>query len=1282
MKRIYKFYCKMMLFLGLLSIQVSAQKIEAISLFETTDLPTTDVSRVRQDKQGFIWFVSEDGLYRFDGYKYEHHAFLDQNPDFPLRRIKKFEFDNYGRVWLDTKDNRLYCYTIKTKELQEIYFKKDKIYSEVNSMTLCDDKLFIGHNTPHYFSLKDLDLNDIKPIKISKVKNTRLGHCRKNKVWFVMSSHMIMFDAKKEKLLRTITMPTNATSICVDDASNVWIGDNSKTIYVYSTEKDEWRTINTSVNGVKWLEYDEKRNNILVTSFTNIYQIDLNEQNDVLVNIPLHKTIQNGRETFIDKQNNAWLVVSNNDLIKLNYGDLDAYNLNFKQVYSEKSKKFVFQDATSAKWLSGGAGLVRKNYETKETKEYLPKSDVRAVHKYNDSLFYVFTKREVYEFKYNRQKEDFDIVKKASKEQINVRYINTGIRTKENLFWIGNHKGVARVNVQNNTSEFLPVLKWSNVNYIVYDERHHIILASAINKGIFQFTLDDNHQVVNVKNINRSKNLGSNTVQSIYITSNNVWAATSRGLSKLKYNKNKNEYFVKKNYTTEDGLSHNYVSTVLAENNKTLWIGTNLGLNRLDVKSEEITSYYKGFGDAANKITNRYAIYAHDKRMYFGVGKGFLKFNPKNIHKSPYKYSIYLEDIEVNGVNGKKIKDLKGLKHYENYLAFTVSIPNYISPNGVKYRYRVDKSKWKVSPARHSTFTINDISYGNHTLELQCSNEDGVWNSKVERIGLYITPPFWKSWWFMTILIVFSVLIIRFLIIRFRLKKEFDIQLGIEKKLRETDQEKIKFFTDVSHDLKTPLTMISRPIEKMLGQDMPEDEKKYLLETASKNTNRLINLVNQVLNFSTIQSGDLTLNIQRIELINFLNNIVTTFYFEASQKQIDCTLKTDLEELIVFFDKEKIERVLYNLLSNAFKNTPKKGKITLGVTFDEDAKTVDISITDTGVGIRKDKLNRIFKRFYQTDTENVGQGIGLSIVKEYIEAHDGNVSVESEYKKGTKISFVLPVEEEGLIPKEEEEEVIQVEDKKHSVLVVEDDDELREYIIYELKPFYKIYVADNGKKGVELAREKKPNLILTDLRMPEMNGAELCDTLKNDIRTSHIPVIVITAFSGMEMDALAIGANDYISKPLNIDSLLLKIKNHLNLLEQAKEKFDREISLTPKEDKMESPQKAFINKIMEVIEEEFIHRKLDIELLTSKMNMSKSVLYKKVLEYTGQSVNELITTVKIKKAEELLLNSDYSFNEITYMLGYNDSKYFRGLFKKKNNITPLQFKKNHRNSKG
>ncbi|NJB83542.1 hybrid sensor histidine kinase/response regulator transcription factor [Wenyingzhuangia aestuarii] len=1258
-------------------VEVSAQKIEAISLFETTDLPTTDISRVRQDKQGFIWFVSEDGLYRFDGYKYEHHAFIDQNPDFPLRRIKKFEFDNFGRIWLDTKDNRLYCYTIETKELQEIHFKKDKIFSEVNSMTLCEDKLFIGHNTPHYFSLKNIDLEDIKPIKISNVRNTRLGYYRKNFVWFVMSSHMIMFDAKKEKLLRTIKVPANATSITVDAANNVWIGDNSKKIYVYNTKKDQWTTIKTLVNGIKWMEYDELRNKILVTSFTNIYEIDLDLDKVVLDRIPLHKTIQNGRETFIDKQNNAWLVVSNNDLIKLNYGDHDAYNLNFKQVYSEKSKKFIFQDFTGAKWLAGTSGLTRKNFETKEVKEYLPKIDIKSVQKYNDSLFYVFTRREGYEFKYNEQKKDFNVVKIVSKDQIGLRYLNTGIRTKENLFWIGNHKGVARVNIQENTSEFLPVLKWSNVNYLVYDEEHNAILASAINKGIFQFNLDENHQVIDVKNINRSKKLGSNTVQSIYLGKNNVWAATSRGLSKLGYDKNKKEYFVKKNYTTKDGLSHNYVSTVLAENNRFLWIGTNLGLNRLDVKNQKITSYYKGFGDAANKIVNCYSTYAQDKRMYFGVSKGFIKFNPKNLHKSLYTYSMYVEDVEINGVNGKSIKDLKDLKHYENYIILTVSVPNYNSPNGVKYRYRLDNKKWTESPARHSTFAIDNISHGNHSLQLQCSNEDGVWNSEIKKIDIYMTPPFWKSWWFVSVLVLLVVLIIRFLLIRFRLKKEFDIQLGIEKKLRETDQEKIKFFTDVSHDLKTPLTMISRPIEKMLGQEISEEEKKYLLETASKNTNRLINLINQVLNFSTIQSGDLTLNIQRIELISFLNNIIDSFNFETSQKQINLILKTELQELIVFFDKEKIERVLYNLLSNAFKNTPKNGNITLGVVFDDTTKIVDICVEDTGFGIRKDKLNRIFKRFYQTDTKNVGQGIGLSIVKEYIEAHDGSVNVESEYNKGTKICIALPVEEENAKQKEKNKEKNVVkEDKEHSILLVEDDNDLREYIVYELQPFYKIYTANNGKIGQEMAIDKKPDLILTDLKMPDMNGAELCDVLKGDLRTSHIPVIVITAFSGMELESLAIGANDYISKPLNVDSLLLKIKNHLKLLEQAKEKFDREISLTPKAENKETPQKIFINKIMEVIEEEFIDKKLDIELLTQRMNMSKSVLYKKVLDYTGQSVNELITTVKIKKAEEFLLNSDYSFNEITYLLGYNDSKYFRGLFKKKNGLTPLQFKKN------
>ncbi|WP_010134769.1 hybrid sensor histidine kinase/response regulator transcription factor [Ochrovirga pacifica] len=1258
-------------------LNVNAQQIEAISLFETTDLPTTDVSRVRQDKKGFIWFASEDGLYRFDGYRYEHHAFLNQHPDFPLRRIKKFEFDNFGRIWLDTKDNRLYCYTLATKDLQEIRFPKDSTFSEVNSMTLCDDKLFVGHVTPYYFSLKNLDLNNIQPIPISQVANTRLGYHRKKMVWFVMSSHMVMFDAEQEKLLRTIKMPVNATSICVDKNNDVWIGDNSRKINIYRTQKDQWETIQTSVNGIKWMEFDEKRNQVLVTSFTDLYRIDLNKSKIELVHVPLHKVIQNGRETFIDTQNNAWLVVSNNDLIKLNYNDLEPFQHNFKQLYSDKNRKFLFQDHTGAHWLAGNLGITRKNLQSHQETIYLPKQEVRFVQQYNDSLFYAFTQKEVYECRYNTQKKDFEVFKKVNAAQSQMNYIISGIRTRKNVFWLGNNRGVTRVNLQEKTSEYLPVLKWSRVNFLVYDAHRNCILASATNKGIFQFNLDENHQVVDVVNINQSKKLGSNTVQYLHIGKQYVWAATSRGLSKLKYNAQKKQYEVTKNYTTEDGLSHNYISSLVAQDKNTLWIGTNLGLNKLNITTEKFSSYYKGFGDAANKITNRFALYAQDQHMYFGVNKGFLKFNPTELKKSPYQYSIYVEDVEINGVNGKSVSDLQQLNHYENYLSFTISVPNYISPNGVKYRYKIDQQPWNISSVRFPSFTINNLSFGHHTLQLQCSNEDGVWNSDGRKINIYLSPPFWKSWWFLVAVSLCALLLIRFLVIRFRLKKEFDIQLGIEKKLRETDQEKIKFFTDVSHDLKTPLTMISRPIEKMLAHEISQDEQKYLLETASKNTNRLINLINQVLNFSTVQSGDLTLNIQRIELVQFLNQLMTNFAFEAEQKNIDFSLQTSTNELVVFFDKEKIERVLYNLLSNAFKNTPKKGRIVLKVSEDELQKNVFISVQDTGVGIRKDKLSKIFKRFYQSDSQNVGQGIGLSIVKEYIEAHDGTVKVDSEYQKGTTITFSLPIEEEEHQPNNKEE-LLQTNDMKHAVLVVEDDDELRDYICYELKAYYKIYSASNGKQGELLAFEKKPNLVLTDLRMPEMNGAELCDALKNNLKTKHIPVIVITAFSGMELEALAIGANDYIAKPINIDSLLLKIKNHIQLLEQTKEKADRDLRLTPKEEQTASPQQAFITKIMQVIEEEFIHQKLDIELLTSKMNMSKSVLYKKVVEYTGQSVNELITTVKLKKAEELLLHSDHSFNEITYMLGYNDSKYFRTLFKKKNGVTPLQFKKKHR----
>jgi signal transduction histidine kinase/DNA-binding response OmpR family regulator len=663
------------------------------------------------------------------------------------------------------------------------------------------------------------------------------------------------------------------------------------------------------------------------------------------------------------------------------------------------------------------------------------------------------------------------------------------------------------------------------------------------------------------------------------------------------------------------------------------------------------------------------------------------------------------------------------LNHSENVFSIEFAALNYFNPNKITYQYMMEDfdKGWRNADKATRQATYTNLDAGDYIFKVQASNSEGGWNRDYISLKIKVLPPFWKS---TPAYIIYLVLFIGILLlIRQRgiqkIRRQFiaekekqEAKLIIEqerqeiKRMQELDQLKIKFLTNVSHEFRTPLSLIIAPVDKMLtGADQAQ---KQQLNMIRKNARRLLNLVNQLLDFRKMEVQELKLHSKPGDIVAFVSEISLSFSDIAEEKKIDFIFDTAVGTLFTNFDHDKIERILFNLLSNAFKFTPSGGRISVLLSVMPEASSSDfqlleINVIDTGIGIPIEKQDKIFERFFQHDVPdsliNQGSGIGLAITREFVKMHNGEITVTSEPDHGScfKIRLQLPVpgrsmadvpidetincEELGVSMLTDEKDTPQLKyhnagkNKNPVVLLVEDNEDFRFYLKDNLKDTFFIIEASNGREGWQKALSQHPDLIVSDISMPEMNGIDLCRKIKSDKRTSHIPFILLTALIGEEeqLKGLEIGANDYMTKPFNFVILLSKIKNLLTLQETFKRTYKKQISVQLPEVVVQSEDEKFLRNVLEYVEQNITNHNLSVEELSHQMNMSRVSLYKKMLLLTGQSPVEFIRSIRLKKAVQLMENSQMSISQICYDVGFNTPKYFAKSFKEEYNMLPSAY---------
>jgi signal transduction histidine kinase/ligand-binding sensor domain-containing protein/DNA-binding response OmpR family regulator len=796
-----------------------------------------------------------------------------------------------------------------------------------------------------------------------------------------------------------------------------------------------------------------------------------------------------------------------------------------------------------------------------------------------------------------------------------------------------------------------------------------------------------------------------------------MWVATREGLNL--FDERTKTFRV---FTAADGLPHTMIVDMLEDDQGTFWFSTPNGLyNAIPQQKGKGLSFSVIGYDEKNNLQNREfnenaALKTRTGELIFGGPSGFNIIDPGKIQKPVYHPVIVFTGLQILNndvepgelINGRvllkqSITRLQNidLTYKENVFSIEFASPGLAYGARDKYAYMMEgfNAGWLYTDGEHRRATYTNLDPGHYTFKVKVQNGDGTWG-KEKALQVNIQPPFWRTpLAYLIYTLVAAVILLfarRMVLERIHMRYEVKQQRREAERAHALEQLKTKFFTNVSHEFRTPLSLIIAPLDRII-KNTTDDEQKKQLGLVQRNAKRLLNLVNQLLDFRKMEVQEVKLHPAIGDIVRFSEDVSHSFMDIAEKKGIQFSFSSNVSHLEIYFDKDKIEKILFNLLSNAFKYTHDNGQVSIGLVYNEPVNeegdgTLAIAVKDTGIGIPADKQEKIFERFFQTDVPasmaNQGTGIGLAITKEFVKLHNGIISVKSEPEQGTCFTVLLPakkiyepavratavpiaVQDMEAIMAEESKKT----DKKKTVIIVEDNEDLRFYLKDNLKGQYHVEEAVNGKEGWEKIKLLNPDLVVSDIMMPLMDGIELARKIKTETQTAHIPIILLTAMGSEEkqLEGLKVGVNDYITKPFTFEILASRIRNLLAQQKLLQKKFQKQIEVNPAEITVTSVDEKFLKQALEAVEKQIDNPGFSVEDISRDMCMNRVTFYRKILSLTGKTPIEFIRSIRLKRAARLLEKSGLSVAEIAYEVGFNSPKVFTKFFKEEFKVLPSQY---------
>jgi len=1226
MKKITGIFCFL-----IITIQTFSQNgLMFLNHITTKDgLPENSVQSIKQDKYGFLWFSSFAGICKYDGYEFIEYIAEPDNPEaLYSRSVYNMMLDSFQNLWISFFDTAIYCmYNYETDNFTRFTRSKTPKYI-VNGMERKNINPLVSENAKVYQWIFD------NGFLLQKNLNTG-----ENKYFCIKTSDETILTAEQIK------------TMFLDSHGVLWIGTENQGVFKVNT---------------------------LIKPFNNYIS------KSSFCNINFKETI---RAIYVDNDD-IWLGTYNHGII----------------IFNPIKNKIRWLQETP---INSTNGIIN--------------NQVRSILKDKYGYFWIGTKNGLTRFDPQTYKSlHFN---RYSNNKIPHNWVHALMEDHEGELWIGTFNGIARYDRKNNQFieiNYKEILKSNHVCYLYEDSKYNIWVATQGGGLTMLKRTNIKDKFISktyMHEFNNPNSLSSNRIFSVLEDkNNNIWVATDYGLNIINTATNKI-----KRIGLNNGLPNEQIMGILYDEKNSIWISHKKGLSKIEINTLKIKNYTEEDGLQNIEFAEN-AFFKNKKNgeMFFGHTEGINSFIPDSIKDEISNAEVVLTKIYLYNELVKPCQEIDGniildkalyltdeikLKNKLKYFTIEFTSLDYRNIKQIRYKYKLEgfDKQWIELPPGNRKITFSNLPPGKYIFKITSSNIDNTWSNNIKSLKITVLPPWWKTniayISYIIIFIFINYLIYNFISSKARLKSQIWYEKMKARKIEQLNAMKFQFFTNISHELKTPLSLILDPLEKITKGLIKPGDINYYHTLMLRNARRISKLINQLLDFQRIEAKSLTLDLTKDNIVNFIKSVYDSFAPIAIYRNIKYAFKSNVKKLIAEFDSDKLEKILYNLISNAFKYSYDDGTISVELIFiknnDNNSGILELIVTDNGIGIPEDSIDKIFEPFYQlklpAGLKNEGTGIGLAHTKELVDILKGKIFVKSRLNCGSEFKISIPIkfetyefnDEIEIIQRDITDEIslleknntIIDEDKNITVLIIEDDVDTLTYLKHELSKNFNIITCKNGIEGSRIIFEEMPDIIITDIMMPGIDGIELCKQIKSDERTNHIPVIVITALSGesFQIESYSNGVDMYITKPINTEILKVQINSLLNSRKKLFEYYSKLPLSEFKNASSTNTENIFINKVIHIIEENLEDSEFNVEKLAEKLKITRRQLSQKIKALTGQTVNEFIVTIKLTKAAEMLINSNYSISEVAFKVGYTVPANFTRSFTKHFGKSPSEY---------